>query len=336
MRTAPAMIPTREEQLQKALFRGAALKLENPFYFRSVRAFLKELLASDVGAGDLTVQSLELQSAEASAAVVAKASGVAAGLCEFAWIYGRGGITVQARKKDGDSLIPGETLIEMRGKRGDLLAYERVGLNLLQRMSGIATSARKLQERAHRVNPAVQVVGTRKTPWGLLDKRAVHLGGGGTHRLGLWDGIMAKNNHLALLADREEDAVAIAARKAWVFRHTATFLEIEVRSLESALAAARTFQQLQNEARDEDAACPCLLLLDNMTPEKMSAVVHALRADKLLDAVLLEASGNISEDNLEAYAACGVDAISIGALTHSPRALDLSQTLYSNHHSEEK
>ena len=330
MKTAASAASIRGEQLQKALFHGEVLQLANPLYFRSVRNFLKELLASDLGTGDLTVQSLELQSDNASAVVVAKAPGVAAGLCEFAWLYGRGGMAVQARKKDGDTFVRGDTLIEMRGKRGDLLDYERVGLNLLQRMSGIATATRTLQSRAQRMNPGVQVVGTRKTPWGLLDKRALHLGGGGTHRLGLWDGIMVKNNHLALLADREEEAVEIAARKIWAFRDTAAFLEIEVRSLESAIAAARVLASLQNEVRgDDDTACPCLLLLDNMSPKEMSAVVDALRAEKLLEHVLLEASGNISEDNLEAYAACGVDAISVGALTHSVRALDLSQKTFS-------
>jgi nicotinate-nucleotide pyrophosphorylase (carboxylating) len=237
-------------------------------------------------------------------------------------------MTVHAGKKDGETFVCGETLIEVRGKRGDLLAYERVGLNLVQRLSGIATATRRLQERVHKVNSHAQVVATRKAPWGLLDKRAVHLGGGGTHRLGLWDAILVKNNHLALLADREEEAVVIAARKIWEFRQTAGFLEIEVRSRESAVAAARVFRDLRNESQEEDSkACPCLLMLDNMAPAEASATVEALRAENLLEHVLLEASGNISEDSLEAYAACGVDAISIGALTHSPRALDLSQRI---------
>src|SRR5580704_2894948 len=96
------MITAREEQIQKALFRGATLRLENPPYFRSVRNLLKELLASDLGAGDLSAQCLQLEAdqAGATAAVIAKSPGVAAGLCEFAWLYGRGGMTVQLRKKD--------------------------------------------------------------------------------------------------------------------------------------------------------------------------------------------------------------------------------------------
>ncbi len=195
----------------------------------------------------------------------------------------------------------------------------------MQRLSGIASATRNLQELVHRHNPEAQVVGTRKTPWGLLDKRAVHLGGGGTHRLGLWDAILIKNNHLALLASREEDAVGIAVERAWPARKSAVFVEVEVRSQESAIAAAQAFRRVRGSPEDGD--CPCLLLLDNMPPAKLSAIIAALDAQGLLDHVLTEASGNISESNVEEYAACGVDAISMGALTHSPRALDICQRL---------
>jgi nicotinate-nucleotide pyrophosphorylase (carboxylating) len=167
-------------------------------------------------------------------------------------------------------------------------------------------------------------VGTRKTPWGLLDKRALHLGGGGTHRLGLGDAILVKNNHLALLANREEEAAAIAVRRAWDLRASAVFIEIEVRSKAAAVAAAEAFREL----REKDCpTCPCWLLLDNTPPDQIKDILQKLRADDLLEHVLIEGSGNISEENAEAYAESGVDAISSGALTHSARALDLSQKL---------
>jgi nicotinate-nucleotide pyrophosphorylase (carboxylating) len=293
------------------------------------------LLSSDVGRGDLTADALGLTAERATARVIAKAPGVAAGIAEFSWLLNQGGLRVHARKRDGERVERGESLLEIEGPRRDLLAYERVGLNILQRMSGIATMTRSLQDRIHARNPAASVVGTRKTPWGLLDKRAIHLGGGGTHRLGLWDAILVKNNHLALLASSEDEAVCIAAQRAWSCRGAAAFLEIEVRSQESAVAAARTFRELRSAirkevreaSREEAPSCPCLLMLDNMVPEKVARVVDALRSESLLEHVLLEASGNISEGNLEAYADCGVDAISVGALTHSAQALDLSQTL---------
>jgi nicotinate-nucleotide pyrophosphorylase (carboxylating) len=180
----------------------------------------------------------------------------------------------------------------------------------------------------HRHNPAAQVVATRKTPWGLLDKRAVHLGGGGTHRLGLWDAILVKNNHLALLANREEDAARIAVERSWPARKSAAFIEVEVRSQQAAIAAAQAFWRVRESSRGEPGAeCPCLLLLDNMPPAQMTAIIADLLRNGLLDHVLTEASGNISESNIEEYATCGVDAISVGALTHSTRALDLCERL---------
>jgi nicotinate-nucleotide pyrophosphorylase (carboxylating) len=161
----------------------------------------------------------------------------------------------------------------------------------------------------------------------LLDKRAVHLGGGGTHRLGLWDAILVKNNHLALLANREEDAVRVAVERAWPARQSAAFIEVEVRSQAGAIAAAQAFRRVQESSQEgPDGNCPCLLLLDNMPPAQIASVIADLRTQNLLDHILTEASGNISESNLEEYAASGVDAISMGALTHSARALDLCES----------
>jgi nicotinate-nucleotide pyrophosphorylase (carboxylating) len=157
----------------------------------------------------------------------------------------------------------------------------------------------------------------------LLDKRAVHCGGGGTHRLGLGDAILIKNNHLAMIAERETDAVPQALGAVWPRREGAVFVEVEVRSMEAARIAAATFQRLLADG----PAPPCLILLDNMSPEETGQVVDDLRAHALWDHVLLEASGNITAENVGPYAASGVDAISAGALTHSVRALDLNQKI---------
>ncbi len=332
----------REALLRAALFRGGELHLENPSYLEAARAILGELVRADVGAGDLTVQALGLGDGNAMARVLAKEPGVLAGLAEYSWLLTRQGIRVTPRKKDGDAISAGETVAEISGTRGELLAFERVGLNLLQRMSGIATATRTLQELADRGSPrgagnsGAHVVATRKTPWGLLDKRAVHLGGGGTHRLSLPDAILVKNNHLALLGEDEGEAAREAIRRAWPFRLQAGFIEVEVRGKDSALAAACAFRELQSlepanqeigVPRGRSGAAPCLLMLDNTSPEETARIVIALRDADMLDDILIEASGNISELNVEAYAASGVDAISVGALTHSARALDLCQRL---------
>jgi nicotinate-nucleotide pyrophosphorylase (carboxylating) len=256
--------------------------------------------------------------------LLARESGVAAGLAELAFMLEAYGVAVAFEKQDGDAMRSGDVLLRAEGEQTQLLALERVGLNLVQRMSGIATATRCLQERMQARSFTTRIVGTRKTPWGLLDKRALHLGNGGTHRLGLGDAIVIKNNHLALLAAREEEAAPLAIQKAWTFRHDSAFIEVEVRGEGAARAAARTFRRLQEEAAEE---YPCLLMLDNMKPDQIGAILNMLRREDLWDHALIEASGGISESNVEGYAACGADAISIGALTHSVRALDICQRI---------
>ncbi len=315
----------RREQLRRAFFRGDSLRVENPIYLNSVRTLLDELLSSDVGSGDITVAALRPSDQETTAKILAKEPGVIAGVSELCWLLRRDGLKVAVHKQDGEAIESGDAILEIQGPRSKLLAYERTGLNLLQRMSGIASATWNLQELVHQRNPDAHVIGTRKTPWGLLDKRALHLGGGGTHRLGLWDAILIKNNHLALLASREAEAARMAIERAWPARDSAVFIEVEVRSRESALAAAEAFRRVRES--DESGDCPCCLLLDNMPPAKIAEVIADLRARDLHDHVLTEASGNISEANIEEYAACGVDAISMGALTHSAHALDICQRL---------
>jgi nicotinate-nucleotide pyrophosphorylase (carboxylating) len=315
----------RREQLRRAFFRGEGLRLENPVYLDSVRTLLDELLFSDIGSGDLTVAALGLVDEVTNARILAKEPGVIAGVSELCWLLRRDGLDVAIHKQDGETIETGDTILEIEGPRSKLLAYERTGLNLLQRLSGIASATRKLQELVHRRNPDAQVIGTRKAPWGLLDKRALHLGGGGTHRLGLWDAILIKNNHLALVASSEAEAARMAIERAWPARDSAVFIEVEVRTRESALAAAGAFRRARES--DESGDCPCCLLLDNMPPARISEVIADLRARDLHEQVLTEASGNISKGNIEEYAACGVDAISMGALTHSANALDICQRL---------
>jgi nicotinate-nucleotide pyrophosphorylase (carboxylating) len=328
----------RQVRLERALFRGEELTMDKPAYARVVRGILETLLATDLEPRDLTVTALGIRERAGSANVVAREPGVAAGLEEYAYLMCKHGLKVTPKKEDGDVFEAGEILARVEGGQNKMLSFERVGLNLLQRMCGIATNTARLQERARHRCPATRILGTRKTPWGLLDKRAIHWGGGGTHRLGLGDGIVIKNNHLALLARREEQAVPLAIAKAWAGRRNAAFIEVEVRSEESAIAAGREFKRLQEEASNISAGagadsakklrpCPCLVMLDNLMPEDVRNIIVAMRKQKVWEAALVEASGGIRETNMELYAEAEVDAISIGALTHSARALDLSQKM---------
>jgi len=335
--TTPAKKTARSQRVERALFRGASLTLENHAYRASITSFLKLLLRADfaqddLAPKDLTVEALGIKMKKATAAILAREDGIVAGFEEVLLLLREYRVEAKLEKADGDAIRAGEVLLRIEGDEMALLSLERVALNVLQRMSGIATAARRLQERASRISPGTHIVGTRKTLWGLLDKRALHLGNGGTHRLGLGDAILIKNNHLALIAAREEEAVRIAIERAWKLRAESAFIEVEVRSEDAAFEAARTFSRLQkapgeraSEAHVKDY--PCLVMLDNMAPAEIRRVLETLRREGLWESTLIEASGGVTEQNLEEYAATGVDAISIGALTHSARALDISQRI---------
>ncbi len=320
----PLTHTTRDARVRQAFFRGGDLTLEDPAYRQSVTAVTDALLHDDLAAGDLTAAAIDLEPDRVSGAVVARESGIVAGLQEFALIYRGRGVDVVLEKRDGGAIQSGDTVLLAQGEQTKLLALERIGLNLLQRMSGIATASHRLQERVRESGSETQIVGTRKTAWGLLDKRALHLGGVGTHRLNLGDAILIKNNHLALLAAHEEDAAPLAIERAWKLRGKSAFIEVEVRGEAAARSAVEAFRRLLEKTGEE---YPCVVMLDNMAPAGIRAVLDRLRREDLLDCVLVEASGGISEANILEYAATGVDAISIGSLTHSVRALDLSQKI---------
>jgi nicotinate-nucleotide pyrophosphorylase (carboxylating) len=168
----------RRRIVEQALFRGAELTFANKDYLRTVRAILGTLLETDTLPRDATVAALGIKNKPAAAQIIAREPGVAAGLEEYAWLFRKHGLKVVLKKEDGDILNTGDALVRVEGPQSKILTLERVGLNLLQRMCGIATATKRMQERASQRCPATRVTGTRKTPWGLLDKRALHVGGG--------------------------------------------------------------------------------------------------------------------------------------------------------------
>ena len=316
---------TREERVSSAFYRGSELALANPSYARAVHGLLGELLRQDTESGDLTVSALEIRGRVCRAEIRAKQTGIAAGIQEAVWLYEQGGVTVENSASDGDPLREKDCLLRVRGDAAAVLSLERVAVNLLQRMSGIATVTRKLVKVAQKISPAAHVLGTRKTPWGLLDKRAVHCGGGGTHRLNLGDAILVKTNHMLLASNEADSDYKELIRQAWCNRKGARFFEIEVTSPEQALDVAA----LICDERMVDGDCPCVLMFDNFSALKAAATVKELKKLGYREQILLEVSGKIDEHSLAEYAASGVDAISVGALTHSAAALDLSAKLIS-------
>ena len=259
-------------------------------------------LSEDVGTGDITTESTIPETARAHGLYKAKESGVLCGIGVVARVFELidRDIEFTSLKRDGDRIEKGEIIAEVRGKATNVLTGERVGLNLMQRMSGIAT--RTAEAVAQVEGTGAKICDTRKTTPGLrvVEKYAVKVGGGTNHRFNLADGILIKDNHI-VAAGSITNAVRAARANA---PHT---LKIEVE--------VETFDEL-NEALDAGAD---IIMLDNMSCEDMKKAVGIVNGR-----AVTEASGNMGDRNLKEVADCGVDLISIGALTHSVRSLDIS------------
>jgi len=314
----------REQLIKRAYDRSFFLTVRNPLYVEGIKAIIGSLLNQDVGQGDVTSEAL-LADKKIKAIIHAKEHGVLAGGDEFSWLYAENGVEVKRRKKDGETFAAKDILFEVEGPEKAILKLERTGLNILQRMSGIATETRRIADKIRKEGFKTAVTATRKTPWGYLDKRAVTVGSGFSHRLGLHESVMIKDNHLASLKSQGmKNPVDFAIDKAWEKRKRSVFLEIEVKNQKEALAAARKFRKLQEQWRDSK---PCIIMLDNMAPADVKKIAVSMKRAKLYDFILLEASGNVSEDNILDFARAGADACSLGKITHSVKAIDISQKI---------
>jgi nicotinate-nucleotide pyrophosphorylase (carboxylating) len=268
---------------------------------------LKQLLAEDVGQGDVTSAAVVPAGLTAEAAVVAKEAGVAAGIEETVALAESLGLSVKAEVADGEKIRDGQIIMKISGNAQAILSAERTMLNLLSRMSGIATATRRLVEKLRNANSAAKIASTRKTAPGLgyFDKKAVLVGGGDPHRLRLDDMVLVKDNHVAI-AGSVENAVKKAKQNAPFSKK----IEAEVTSAADALKAS--------------AAGADIVMLDNFSPKQVKEAVEALKKAGFFGNVMLEVSGGITEQNLLEYASAQVDIISMGALTHSVKALDIS------------
>ncbi len=267
-----------------------------------INDLIKSALAEDIGHGDMTTDSLVEPDIEASGVFLAKARGILAGIevsqAVFAMLDPQ--VSFMIHKQDGETINPGDILARVEGRAASLLTGERLALNYVQRLSGIATKTRHYVDLIG--DAPVRLVDTRKTTPGLrvLEKYAVTVGGGHNHRFGLYDGVMIKDNHI-LVAGGITPAVEKVRAKV---PHTLK-IEVEVDTLE----------QLQ-EALGAGAD---IILLDNMDLTTLKKAVKMTRGR-----ALLEASGGINEKTIAAVAKTGVDLISAGALTHSAVSLDIS------------
>ena len=268
---------------------------------------LKQLLAEDIGQGDVTSAAVVPAGLTVEAAVVAKEAGVAAGIEEVEILAESLGLSAKAEVADGENIGNGQVIMKISGDARTILSAERTMLNLLSRMSGIATATRRLGEKLRKAKATAKVAATRKTALGLgyFDKKAVLIGGGEPHRMRLDDMILIKDNHV-VIAGSVENAVKRAKQAASFSKK----IEAEVTSVADALKAAE--------------AGADVVMLDNFSPKQVREAVEALKKAGFFGKVLLEVSGGITEQNLLEYASAQVNVISMGALTHSVKALDIT------------
>jgi nicotinate-nucleotide pyrophosphorylase (carboxylating) len=268
---------------------------------------LRSFLAEDVGAGDITTETTVSATQQARGELIAKAPLVLAGIELFGEVFRVLDSATEAEicSRDGEELKPGQIPARIRGSARALLTGERVALNLLQRLSGVATLTRQFVRAV--AGTSAEILDTRKTTPGLrdLEKYAVRAGGGRNHRRDLSEAVLIKENHIRLAG-----GVSAALTAAQSAKGRAAWMEIEVTNLDELRAAL--------------AYNPDVVLLDNMNPALVRQAVQEVRAHDPARKIRTEASGGITLANVREFAEAGVDWISVGALTHSAPAVDLS------------
>jgi len=279
----------------------------DPAYKLIIEQKLRDFLLEDCHFQD--VSSLLIPDARSTAIIMAKETGFVCGLLEIQILFDLVGCNLVASKVDGDPVSHGDVVATIEGPARAILLAERTALNILMHLSGVVTTTREFQAivENERVNPRCRIAATRKTIPGLraMEKRAVMIGGGDTHRWNLDDMVMLKDNHRVYFDDIEGMIAAC--------RHMISFtkkIEIEVTTVDDTLKAA-------NAGAD-------IIMLDNMTFDDMENAVNTLRNTGLRDKVVLESSGNVDLETLPQHAKTGVDLISTSAITLKAKPLDFS------------
>jgi len=274
-----------------------------------IKQLIDQALAEDLGWGDITTDILVPETQQGKASIIAKARGIIAGteIAREVFLKVDPKLKMEILTRDGTIIKPGDVIARIEGKNSSMLKAERIALNFLQHLSGIASETARYVEAVKGL--PVKITDTRKTTPGLraLEKYAVQSGGGKNHRMHLGDGILIKDNHLATLHSQGlgiKEIVARARQKA----SPKLKIEVEVKN--------------QKEAAEAAEAGADIIMLDNMDIEDMRQTVKLIKGR-----VLIEASGGINLERVRAVAETGVDLISIGALTHSAKALDISLEL---------
>jgi len=260
---------------------------------------LQQFLAEDIGKEDITSNLLPKKIITVK--IISRENAIVAGVRHAKEIFKIKGCNVKIMKKDGSKIKPNQTIMTITGNAGKILTCERTALNILTRMSGIATQT---NEMVKKIPKKTKLYATRKTAPGLryFDKEAVEIGGGNKHRLRLDEMVMIKDNHIAI-ADSLQSLIKKAKIKYKKF-------EVEVESISDAVLAAKQGASI--------------IMLDNFTPTQIKKAIQVLKNQKLRNKVLLEASGGINLKNVTTYGKTGVDIISVGSITNSVKGIDMS------------
>lgn len=272
--------------------------------FLNFREMLANFLQEDIGSGDITSNSIIPEDLVATAEIVCKSGpAIACGLEEAAMLFDICGCSNKILIKDGSRINKDRVVMKVSGSARAILKAERVALNIMMRMSGIATETRRMADLAK----GVTVLATRKTAPGLryFDKKAVVAGGGGTHRMRLDDMVLIKDNHLALVGDAEK-CVILAKKNTG----SAIKVECEAKNMKQVLAAI--------------SAGADIVMLDNFSPRQAADAIKRITKMGLRKKVKIEISGGVNAKNIRQYARAKPDFISLGYITHSPKAVDFS------------
>jgi len=267
----------------------------------------RRLVEEDVGHGDVTTFYTAPSRTIVEAEIIAKEKGIIAGIEDALAFLETFGLQAKALVEDGSKIGEKTKIIRLEGDAATLLSIERTLLNLLSRMSGIATGTNRLMEKIRRAGYKARVACTRKTAPGLsyFDKRAVIIGGGDAHRWGLDDMVLIKDNHIAIAGSVNGAVERVRGKVSFSKK-----VEVEVTNVNDALEAVKVGVDI--------------LMLDNFAPKQVTDAVDLLKKNKLRDNILIEASGGITEQNILKYAMTGVDILSLGEITDSVKALDIS------------
>jgi len=297
------------------------LTVKNKTYAQTCLELFDFQIKNDLVENDITSKIISGKYKDTKAQIISKQSGVVAGIEEVVYLINKKtNLTVKQKIKDGKKIIDKDLLLELTGDPLEILKYERTILNILQRMSGIATLTNRLITSHCLTTPLAT---TRKTLWGLLDKKAVSVGGGLTHRLSLSDEILIKDNHIELWANKFKvsrfESLKVIMDK---IRNSSVKnpFEIEVESEKEAILLANYYFEIGITA-------PLIIMLDNFKPLDALGTIKTIRNQNKSSKLVFELSGGINERNIKNYDQVGADVISIGVLTHSPKALDISLSL---------